>query len=201
MIFSVIDVETTGLSAKTGDRILEIGVTRLTPDGKIVDTLDTLINPGRAVQATHVHGITDEMVGDAPDFRDIIPHLNTVLDGTVIAAHNASFDIGFLREEFRRSGTSLPFITPVCTVIMARKYLSFLRSRSLASCRTYLDLPDDGAHNALADARSAAYLLKYFIEKFNPEINAKLYLSKLPDYSDGLFDETPYLKPRSAHGE
>ena len=94
MIFSVIDVETTGLSAKTGDRILEIGVTRLTPDGKIVDTLDTLINPGRAVQATHVHGITDEMVRDAPDFRDIIPHLNTVLDGTVIAAHNASFDIG-----------------------------------------------------------------------------------------------------------
>ncbi len=194
MTFSVIDVETTGLSAKTGDRILEIGIVRLTDDGEPIETLNTLINPEIKVRATHVHGITDEMVRDAPRFRDIMLHLCSLLNGTVIAAHNASFDLGFLREEFRRSGTSLPFISPVCTLILARKYLTSLSSRSLASCRQFLDLPDDGAHNAIADARSAAYLLKHFIRNFRPEIKAKAFRS-------ALLDDEPALKPRFTHGE
>ena len=194
MTFSVIDVETTGLSAKSGDRILEIGIVRLTDNGEPIEKLDTLVNPGMKVRATHVHGITDEMVRDAPRFREIVPHLCSLLDGTVIAAHNASFDLGFLREEFRRSGTSLPFISPVCTLVLARKYFTSLPSRTLTSCRQFLDLPDDGAHNALADARSAAYLLKHFLREFRPEINVKPFKS-------ALSDNKPALKPRNTHGE
>lgn len=201
MTFSVIDVETTGLSAKNGDRILELGVVELNENGEILDSLDTLVNPARRVEATHVHGITDAMVGDAPEFRDIIPHLCSVLNGSIITAHNASFDLGFLREEFRRAGTKLPSITPVCTLILARKYLNNLPSKSLASCRSFLQLPDDGAHNALADARAAAYLLKYFLEKFSPEITNRPFVSTLPDYSGGLFDEPPRLKPRAAESK
>jgi DNA polymerase-3 subunit epsilon len=196
MTFSVIDVETTGLSAKTGDRILEVGIVKLGEDGTITDTMDTLVNPGRRVQATHIHGITDKMVSDAPDFRDIVPHLCGVLDGTVVAAHNASFDLGFLREEFRRAGTSLPFIAPVCTLVLARKFLKNLPSRSLSSCRSYLNLPDEGAHNALADARAAANLLKYFLGEFAPELDVKPFVSALPDYRGGLFDDPPGLKSR-----
>lgn len=198
MIFSVIDVETTGLSAKNGDRILELGVVKLNENGEILDSLDTLVNPSRKVQATHVHGITDTMVGEAPEFRDIIPHLCSVLDGSVVAAHNAPFDLGFLREEFRRAGTTLPGISPLCTLVLARRYLKNLPSRSLSSCRSYLQLPDDGAHNALADARAAAHLLKYFLEEYSLEITNKPFKSALPDYSGGLFNETPRLKPRSA---
>ncbi|MCK5736028.1 MAG: 3'-5' exonuclease, partial [Spirochaetaceae bacterium] len=158
--------------------------------------LDTLINPGVQVRATHVHGITDEMISDAPQFRDIVHHLSSILDGTVIAAHNASFDLGFLREEFRRAGTSLPFITPVCTLVMARNYLKSLPSKSLESCRDFLGLSEKGAHNALADAWSAASLLKYFIEEFNPQFNVKPFHSALPDESGGLFDTTPTFKSR-----
>lgn len=198
MIFSVIDVETTGLSAKNGDRILELGVVKINENGEILDSLDTLVNPAGKVQATHIHGITDTMVSEAPEFRDIIPHLCSVLDGSVIAAHNAPFDLGFLREEFRRAGTSLPAITPLCTLVLARKYLKNLPSKSLASCRSYLHLPDDGAHNALADARAAAHLLIYFLEKYAPDIVNKPFKSALPDYSGGLFNEQPRLKPRNA---
>ncbi len=201
MIFSVLDVETTGLSAKHGDRVLEIGVVQLDSAGKIKTVMDTLINPGSPVKATGMHGITDEMVHEAPSFRDIIHHLSSILDGTIIAAHNASFDLGFLREEFRRAGTSLPFVSPVCTLIMARKYLSALPSRSLGACREFLGLADDGAHNALADAGSAAYLLKYFLDEYNPELKLKPFHSVLPDERSGLFDSTPALKPRNAPGE
>jgi len=201
VIFSVLDVETTGLSAKSGDRILEIGIVRLNEAGEIKTVLDTLINPASPVRATRVHGINDEMVRDAPSFQNIIHHLSTILDGTVIAAHNASFDLSFLREEFRRAGTRLPSISPVCTLIMARKYLSALPSRSLGACRDFLGLSDDGAHNALADAQSAAFLLKYFLGEFNPRIGAEPFHSALSDESGGLFDSEPLLKPRSSMGE
>jgi len=201
MIFSVLDVETTGLSAKNGDRILEIGIVRIDESGNIDTVFDTLINPGTPVKATRVHGISDEMLRGAPSFGDIIHHLSAILDGTVIAAHNASFDLGFLREEFRRAGTRLPSTSPVCTLIMARKYLSALPSRSLGACREFLGLSDNGAHNALADAQSAAFLLKYFIREFSPRIKAEPFHSALPDESGGLFDSEPLLKPRSSMGE
>jgi len=197
MIFSVLDVETTGLSPKRGDRVLEIGVVQLSEEGEIKDVFDTLINPDRHVNATRVHGITDRMVNGAPHFQDIVHQLSSLLDGTVISAHNASFDLSFLREEFRRSGTSLPNISPVCTLILARKYLSTLPSRSLESCRKFLGLPDDGAHNALADARSAAFLLKYFLNEFKPEVHAEPFHSALPDEQGWLFDNTIELKPRN----
>jgi len=201
MIFSVLDVETTGLSAKRGDRVLEIGVVHLTEAGEVDAVFDSLIKPDIPVKATQIHGITNQMVKDAPGFLDIVHQLSTVLNGTVIAAHNANFDIGFLREEFRRSGTKLPFITPVCTLVMARRYLKSLPSRSLGACREFLGLTDDGAHNALADARSAAFLLKYFLDKYNPEIKAKPFHSILPDERGGLFDKTTLLKPRSPLGD
>jgi len=201
MIYSVLDVETTGLSAKRGDRVLEIGIVHLTEAGEVEAVFDSLIKPDIPVKATQVHGITNQMVKDAPDFQDIVHQLSTVLDGTVIAAHNANFDLGFLREEFRRSGTKLPLVTPVCTLVMARRYLKALPSRSLGACREFLGLADDGAHNALADARSAAYLLKYFLDKYNPEIKAKPFHSILPDERDGLFDNTTLLKPRSPLGD
>ncbi len=166
MTYSVIDVETTGLSPARGDRVIEIGIARLNEDGSIEAVLDSLVNPQRVVSATHVHGISDEMVAEAPMFRDILPKVDSILDGTVISAHNATFDLSFLREEYRRSGAKLPLVKPACTLVMARRYLSALPSRSLESCRRYLGISDDGAHNALADAIAAAELLKYFLEKY-----------------------------------
>jgi DNA polymerase III epsilon subunit family exonuclease len=196
MIFSVIDVETTGLSPRNGDRVVEIGVVRLDADGTITDVFDTLVNPERRVEATGIHGISDAMVKGAPTFRDILPRLCSLIDGTVLTAHNASFDLGFLREEFRRSGTVFPALTPVCTLILARKHLPGLTSRSLGACRRYLEIPDGGAHSALADARAAAVLLLHIIRNHNPELTARPFRSAAAAVSGGLFDFEPKLKPR-----
>lgn len=198
MIYSVIDVETTGLSAAGGDRVLEIGIARLDEKGRIEPVLDTLINPGRPVTATHVHGISGDMVEDAPRFRDILPLIDDILAGTVISAHNAGFDLGFLREEYRRAGVKLPFIKPACTLILARRYLASLPSKSLESCRRHLGISDEGAHNALADAMAAAELLRHFIRDHEAKPDAVTYRKVgSSDTHPGLFDEEPRLKSRA----
>ena len=203
MIFSVIDVETTGLSSRGGDRIVEIGVARLTGDGEVIDAFDTLVNPGGPVRATHVHGITDAMVADAPRFPDIAERLCAVLDGTVLAAHNAGFDMGFLKEEFRRTGSAFPSSGSVCTLILARRYLKELPSKSLESCRKYLGIDGTGAHNALADARAAAVVLRHFIEVHDFAARTPSFVSPrgAADAQRGLFDEPlKPLKPRLPEG-
>jgi DNA polymerase III epsilon subunit family exonuclease len=202
MIFSVIDVETTGLSPNSGDRVLEIGIVRMDQSGTIREELDTLVNPGRPVRATKIHGITDEMVADAPSFREILPFLNEALNGTIIAAHNASFDLGFLRAEYQRAGTPMPSTKPLCTLVLARKYFAALPSRSLESCRRHLGITDDGAHNALADARSAALVLQYFLTHHHHDTEAlQPFRADVSKYGGpGLFDNVVEMKPRSNHG-
>ena len=196
MIYSVIDVETTGLSPAGGDRVLEIGIARLNEDGSIEAVLDTLVNPERPVSATQVHGISDAMVADAPRFADLCSRIDSLLDGTVISAHNAAFDMSFLKEEFRRSGHRLPAVQTACTLLMARRHLAALPSRSLESCRRYLGISDEGAHNALADAVSAAKLLKYFLEQHLAVPEASPYRALgIPRPEPGLFESPKELKP------
>ena len=197
MIYSVIDVETTGLSANAGDRILEIGIARLEEDGRIVDVLDTLVNPEGPVRATHVHGISAHMVEGAPTFTALIPKIQSVLDGTVIAAHNASFDMGFLKAEYRRSGVSFKLPPAVCTLVLARKLLPHLKSKSLESCRRMLGLSDEGAHNALADARSAAHLLQYLKTNHPGEAGGQAFFLPEENQAPGLFDMEDMLTLKS----
>ena len=86
------------------------------------------------------------------------------LAGTIVAAHNASFDIGFLLAEYHRAGYRSIRFPALCTLILARRYFPFLQSRSLSSCRRHLGITDEGAHNALADARATAVLLRHFLD-------------------------------------
>ena len=200
LTYSVVDVETTGLSPGSGDRIVEIGVARLDADGNIVDAFDTLVNPDGPVRATRIHGINNAMVSDAPRFGDIIERLCAVLDGSVLAAHNAGFDMGFLREEFRRAGTPFPRLKPVCTLVLARRHLNRLPSKSLEACRRYLGIADEGAHSALADARAAAGVLRHIIETSGPPERPDLFTSPIEPVraQPGLFDDSPVpLKPRT----
>src|SRR5690242_20196142 len=98
--FAVVDVETTGLSPQTGDRICEIAVVRGRA-GLILDSFTTLVNPLRTIgeSARRVNGITDNMVYRAPVFADVAGEVAALLKDTVLVAHNAGFDVGFLRNE------------------------------------------------------------------------------------------------------
>ncbi len=91
---AVVDVETTGFSPGA-DRIVEVAVVRVAPDGTVMEQFVSLVDPGRDVGPTWVHQITDEMVAGAPTFADIAGDVLELFDGAVVVAHNAGFDGGF----------------------------------------------------------------------------------------------------------
>ena len=104
-----LDLETTGATA-TYDRITEVGLVEV-ENGKFVREWSSLVNPGisipPAIQA--LTGISNAMVASAPRFEDIAREVYEAIDGRVLIAHNARFDYGFLKNEFKRLGKSFAF--------------------------------------------------------------------------------------------
>lgn len=148
--YAVIDLETTGFG-KT-DRIVEIGVVVIDPaTGEIVDEFDTLLNPGRDIGATHVHGITATMVESAPTFEEIAGALTRVLGGNILVAHNLPFDKRFLMQEFDRAGIQVDPGAGLCTLKLSGEKLS------IACERRGIDI--ESHHRALSDARASAQIL------------------------------------------
>lgn len=162
--FAFLDVETTGLDPNSGDKICEIAVIK-TVNGQIADEFVTLLNPGRTIpeRAVSIHGITQTMVNRAPFFRDIANDLLDFLNDTVIVAHNARFDLEFLRSELRNLNLYLPENNIIDTLAIARRYYTF-PSNSLGDIARYIGLPIDKQHRALADVTTTKDILEYFIK-------------------------------------
>ncbi len=162
--FAFLDVETTGLDSNSGDKICEVAVIK-TIGGQIVDEFVTLINPGRNIpeRAVSIHGITQTMVDRAPLFRDIADDLLDFLNDTVIVAHNARFDLEFLRSELRNVNLSLPENNVIDTLGIARRYYTF-PSNSLGEIARHIGLPIDKQHRALADVTTTKDIFEYFLK-------------------------------------
>ncbi len=156
---AVVDVETTGLKAGD-DRIVELCIVRLEADqgdGRLQRTvLSTLINPERAMGATHVHGITAEHIGDAPTFAGIVEQTLAALRGCVIAGWNAHFDVRFLEAEFQSVGLELhlPFVCSMRLRSMARLGPPISLKRA---CEAHA-IPLVGHHSAESDTVATAHL-------------------------------------------
>ncbi len=153
--FTVFDLETTGLSPKR-DRIVEIGAVRVDIDGTI-SRFETLVNPAVPIpyQVSQVHGITNEMVKDAPKFSDAAYRFLDFIRGSKLVAHNARFDLGFMQESLARTGLPLIKGGAFDSVVLIRKAYPGLTSYRLQALRTTLGLPDDypgEAHRAGFDA-------------------------------------------------
>ncbi|MCH8013434.1 MAG: WYL domain-containing protein [Candidatus Dadabacteria bacterium] len=162
--FAFLDVETTGLDPASGDKICEIAVIK-TIDGQVADEFVTIVNPGRNIpeRAISIHGITQVMVNRAPLFRDIAKDLLDFLNDTVIVAHNAKFDLEFLRSELKNLNQSLPENEVIDTLGIARRYYSF-PSNSLGEIARYIGLPIDEEHRALADVTTTKDIFEYFLK-------------------------------------
>ncbi|MBM6402620.1 exonuclease domain-containing protein [Phycicoccus sonneratiae] len=160
--FVVIDVETTGLSPEE-DRIVEIALVTTDAWGRVLEEWGTRVNPEGPVGGTHIHGITQADVANAPVFADVVAQLNQRLAGAALVAHNAKFDIAFVRAEYRRAGWDMPDIPVLCTLEACDYYLSALDRRRLADCCWAVGTPLTGAHSALGDARATAVLLAAFM--------------------------------------
>lgn len=159
-IFTILDFETTGLDSRV-DRICEIGAVRLSETGAETATLDLLVNPGIPIQpgASRVSGISDDMVKDARPVEDALPELLEFLGNSVIVAHNASFDLGFLKAAAERAGLAAPSNPVADTRDLAREAFPGLPSYALQNLARSFGLTPGNAHRACDDARTCARLL------------------------------------------
>jgi DNA polymerase III epsilon subunit family exonuclease len=151
--FTVFDLETTGCS-QYRDRIVEIAAVRVDLDGGL-SRFSSLVNPGVRIpqQAVNVHGITDEMVKDAPRFHDAAYKFLDFARGSKLVAHNARFDLSFLQESLFREGLPLWQGGSYDSIVLVRKAYPGLHSYSLQSLRVEFALDEEGqAHRAGADA-------------------------------------------------
>ena len=161
--FACLDTETTGLSPQGGGKVCEVAVS-VSRNGETLEDFTTLINPGvlMSPEVIAIHGITNEMVKKAPSFADILPRLLGVLDGCVLVAHNADFDLSFLQAEFESCGVRFPPYPVVDTLKLARKSGKFERNR-LGIIARELGINCQGWHRAMADTKMAEQIFYYFL--------------------------------------
>ncbi|HXE58594.1 MAG TPA: 3'-5' exonuclease [Gemmatimonadales bacterium] len=158
--FAVVDVETTGTRARGDDRITEIAVV-VVCDGRTELAFESLINPGRSIPpwVSRLTGITDALVRHAPRFEEVIDRVLAVLAGRVFVAHNAGFDWAFVSAEVRRA-RELALVGPrLCTVQLARRLVTGIRSRGLDALTHYFGLENPARHRAAGDALVTAQVL------------------------------------------
>src|SRR5688572_7563817 len=155
--FSVVDVETTGVRAWSGDRIIEVAVVRL--DGTVA--FHSLVNPGIPVPpfVASLTGIEDGAVREAPPFEAIADELLAALAGTVFVAHNARFDWAFVSNEIERARNLILQGPRVCTVRLARRLLPQLERRNLDMVSYHFGIEIEGRHRAKGDAVAASKCL------------------------------------------
>ena len=154
--YIALDLETTGLDPRR-DRIIEIGAERFDREGRVIESFERLINPGRPVapSAAAINGLRDADLADAPRAAEVLPDFVGFLDrgpGAPLIAHNASFDAGFLGMEFVRAGMAIPGRRIVDTLPLARSTLTELRSHRLDLLVAHLGIAPRAHHRALADA-------------------------------------------------
>lgn len=166
VIFSFLDVETTGLEPSRGERIVEIGILRC-QNGKVLREFDSLIHPEKKIppEVQAIHGITDEMVRKSPKFAQVFAPVQEMLRGSVLVCHNAPFDVGFLQAEFKRLGAPFPNCPILDTLSLARRQFRF-GSNTLGSVARQLGISTDGWHRALSDVRILKEVFDRFLEDF-----------------------------------
>ncbi len=154
----VVDIETTGLDP-IKDRITEIGAVKLRK-GNIVDRFSQLINPGIPIPSkiTDLTGITNHMVEDCPGIEVVLPRFLSFAEGCVVAAHNAFFDIGFIRQ--KAACLDIEFKNPVLDTLNLTRFLyPELKSHKLNIVARHLGVRLDRHHRAEDDALATAHIL------------------------------------------
>jgi DNA polymerase III subunit epsilon len=163
-LYAVVDIESTG-GHYHKDRIIEIAI--VIYDGKeIIEEFTTLLNPLRPIGPfiQTLTGISNNMVVDAPTFEEVADTILRLTENKVFVGHNARFDYGFVKAEFRRMG--IPFRRQqICTVNLSRSIIPGFRSYSLGKLCQDLGIAVDYRHRAFGDAAATARLLGVLLQQ------------------------------------
>lgn len=155
------DTETTGLDPAAGDEIVQIGAVRIV-NGKLIreEMIDQLIDPQRTIpeESSAIHGITEQMVAGRPTIDQVLPHFRQFVEGAVLVAHNAAFDMRCL--QLKEARTGVKFDNPVLdTLLLSSIIHPNQESHSLDDIAARLNLTNIGRHTALGDAIVTAEVL------------------------------------------
>jgi DNA polymerase III subunit epsilon len=166
--FTVFDVETTGLNPRKGDRIVEIAGARV--EGEMPHketTFTTLVNPEQPVswEAKQVHNITDADLVGAPLITEVLPKFLEFAGGSILVAHNAEFDLGFLEAEKELCWGYVDIPECLCTLHLSRSVFPGEYRHNLDAVASRLGLPArQGHHRALSDVLQTANVFLKLIE-------------------------------------
>jgi DNA polymerase-3 subunit epsilon len=161
-----IDLETTGINVSL-DRIVEIAIIKIAPDGS-KQVKRKLINPEMPIPAgaSEVHGISDDMVKDAPTFKSVANEIKQFIEGADMAGYNSNrFDIPMLNEEFLRAGIAIDMESR--KLLDVQKVFHMMEQRTLsAAYKFYCDKTLEDAHTAEADAMATFEVLEAQVQKY-----------------------------------
>ena len=167
--FVVVDVETSGLDPAAGARVIEIAAVRINAAGQIQDSMSTLVNPEDGnTGADWIHGITAEMVQDAPTFDQIFDELARVMDDAIFVAHHAKFDEAFVAAEAQLADAKLLTMPAICTYWLARNSVKGTDNFKLGTLAEHFGILQVGAHSALDDAKVVAKMLPLMLADYKP---------------------------------
>lgn len=189
LMFTVFDLETTGLNPSTGDEIISFGAIRIL-NGKVLqhDTFEALVKPSRPVsqESTRIHGITNEMLEGKPTVLEVLPAFHAFCEGSVLVGHNVAFDLRFLKLLEKSSG--LRFEHPALdTLLLSSTLFPNAASHDLGGLAAKYGVAIRGRHTALGDAVATAEvfvrLLSLLEEKGYPSLKTARELSKKSHFS------------------
>jgi DNA polymerase III epsilon subunit family exonuclease len=185
---AVLDFEMTGLDPAQ-DRVCEVAIVR-GRNGRVESTYQTLVRPNRPMSpsALSVHGISAEMLADAPEFHEIAGEIEQQLAGAILVCHNVPFDIGFLHREMDLASHPLQPPLTVDTLMIARRLFAFPRN-NLATVCTGLGVPLHNAHRAMGDAQATFAVFFRMAEILDPD--RTVTVRELADLVSSLAPDSP----------
>lgn len=157
--YVVFDVETTGLSA-VYDTIIELAAVKV-QNGEIIDRFEAFANPHKPLSQTTIEltGITDDMVANAPDVEVVLKDFKEWMGDSILVAHNASFDMGFLNQGLKRIGYDDAPNPVIDTLELARFLLPNLKNHRLNTLCKHFNIELVQHHRAIYDAEATGFLL------------------------------------------
>jgi DNA polymerase-3 subunit epsilon len=162
--WAVIDVETSGFRPGQA-RIISLAALALDADGRVEQSVVSLLNPGVDPGPTQVHGLTAAMLEDQPQFADIVDDVVEVLRGRTLVAHNVAFDYSFLAAEAELAETELPVDTVMCTVELARRLNLGIDNLRLETLAAHWGVIQERPHDAFDDALVLTGVLASALER------------------------------------
>ena len=192
--YCVLDLETTGLSFRT-EKITEIGIMKMNEQGEVIDEFECFVNPEKPIpqRVVEVTNITDEMVKDAETIDKVMPKVLEFVGDSVIVAHNADFDVGFLKYNAKQLGLSLDN-TYLDTLRLAKDLFPDYKKYKLGIIAENLGIEVIVAHRALDDVDTTVKVFKVMLDMLE-----KKGAKKLDDIDKVAGTEVNYKKLKSFH--